>query len=130
MILYIIVVLITIMFFLSSFQKIGNFDKVSEDLRQKVGGKFSDIPFPIELAKLFIIGAIMIQFFCPLIILYSVYDKRYRIYGSIASLILIFFTILATYFFHFPPRGQHYYAFMSNITTVGGLSLLSYFLYP
>ena len=128
MILYIIVVLLTIMFFLSSFQKIGNFEKVSNDLQTQVSKKLFDIP--LDLARLGIVCAILIQFFCPLIILYSVYDKRYKIYGAIASLILAIFTVLATYFFHFPPRGQHYYAFMSNITTVGGLSLLSYFLYP
>ena len=128
MILYIIVVLITIMFFLSSFQKIGNFEKVSNDLQTQVSKKLFDIP--LNLARLGIVCAILIQFFCPLIILYSVYDKRYKIYGSIASLTLAIFTVLATYFFHFPPTGQHYYAFMSNITTVGGLSLLSYFLYP
>ena len=128
MILYIIVVLITIMFFLSSFQKIGNFEKVSNDLETQVSNKLFDIP--LNLARLGIVCAILIQFFCPLIILYSVYDKRYKIYGAIASLILAIFTVLATYFFHFPPTGQHYYAFMSNMTTVGGLSLLSYFLYP
>ena len=127
MILYIIVLLLTIMFFLSSFQKIGNFNKVSEDLQTQVSKKLFDIP--INLARVGIVCAIMIQFFCPLIILYSVYDKRYRIYGSIASLVLAIFTVEATYFFHFPPTGQHYYAFMSNITTIGGLSLLSYFLY-
>jgi len=128
MILYIIVVLITIMFFLSSFQKIGNFEKVSNDLKTQVSKKLFDIP--LNLARVGIVCAILIQFFCPLIILYSVYNKRYKIYGSIASLVLAIFTVFATYFFHFPPTGQHYYAFMSNITTVGGLSLLSYFLYP
>ena len=128
MILYIIVVLITIMFFLSSFQKIGNFEKVSNDLQTQVSKKLFDIP--LNLSRVGIVCAILIQFFCPLIILYSVYNKRYKIYGAIASLILAIFTVLATYFFHFPPTGQHYYAFMSNITTVGGLSLLSYFLYP
>ena len=128
MIMYIIVVLLTIMFFLSSFQKIGNFEKVSNDLQTQVSKKLFDIP--LNLARVGIVCAILIQFFCPLIILYSVYDKRYKIYGSIASLILAIFTVLATYFFHFPPTGQHYYAFMSNITTIGGLSLLSYFLYP
>ena len=128
MIMYIIVVLITIMFFLSSFQKIGNFEKVSNDLQTQVSKKLFDIP--LDLARLGIVCAILIQFFCPLIILYSVYNKRYKIYGAIASLILAIFTVFATYFFHFPPTGQHYYAFMSNVTTVGGLSLLSYFLYP
>jgi len=116
------------MFFLSSFQKIGNFEKVSNDLQTQVSKKLFDIP--LNLARLGIVCAILIQFFCPLIILYSVYNKRYKIYGAIASLILAIFTVFATYFFHFPPTGQHYYAFMSNITTVGGLSLLSYFLYP
>ena len=128
MIMYIIVVLLTIMFFLSSFQKIGNFEKVSNDLQTQVSKKLFDIP--LNLARVGIVCAILIQFFCPLIILYSVYNKRYKIYGAIASLILAIFTVLATYFFHFPPTGQHYYAFMSNVTTVGGLSLLSYFLYP
>ena len=124
MIMYIIVVLLTIMFFLSSFQKIGNFEKVSNDLQTQVSKKLFDIP--LNLARVGIVCAILIQFFCPLIILYSVYDKRYKIYGSIASLILAIFTVLATYFFHFPPTGQHYYAFMSNIATIGGLSLLGY----
>ena len=128
MIMYIIVVLLTIMFFLSSFQKIGNFEKVSNDLQTQVSKKLFDIP--LNLARVGIVCAILIQFFCPLIILYSVYNKRYKIYGSIASLVLAIFTVFATYFFHFPPTGQHYYAFMSNITTIGGLSLLSYFLYP
>ena len=43
-------------------------------------------------------------------------------------IILIIFTILATYLYHFPPSDKEYYPFMSNVTTIGGLSLLAYVL--
>jgi len=79
--------------------------------------------------KLSIVFAIFIQFFCPLIILYSVYNPKYYMYGFNATLFLIIFTMKATYLYHFPPYNKEYYPFMSNVTTIGGLSLLAYIFY-
>jgi len=126
MILYFIAFLLTIMFFLSSIDKLINFNDTATKFNKRV--KKMMFKVPSILTKLGIVCAIIIQFFCPLIIMYSLYNKKYHIYGMYASLMLVFFTILATYFYHFPPKDKHYYAFMGNVTTVGGLSLMAYHL--
>jgi uncharacterized membrane protein YphA (DoxX/SURF4 family) len=125
MIKYFIVFLLTIMFFLSSFSKIKNYPNV-EGLGKRISSKLYNMPQTFYMMS--IVVAICIQFFCPLIIMYSIYDKKYNIYGSIACLIIALFTILATYLYHFPPSDKEYYPFMSNVTTIGGLSLLAYIL--
>ena len=126
MILYFIAFLLTIMFFLSSFSKIKNYQEVVKGFGKKFDNKLFNMPQVFYMMSIII--AICIQFFCPLIIMYSIYDKKYSIYGSIACLIIALFTILATYLYHFPPYDKEYYPFMSNVTTIGGLSLLAYVL--
>ena len=127
MIKYLIVVLLTIMFFLSSFSKISDYSNVVKGFKKRFSEKLFDMP---DISyKLSIIFAIFIQFCCPLIILYSVYNPKYYMYGFYATLSLIIFTIKATYLYHFPPYGKEYYPFMGNLTTVGGLSLLAYIFY-
>ena len=127
MIQYLIVALLTIMFFLSSFSKISDYSNVVKGFKKRFSEKLFNMPdISYNLA---IISAICIQFFCPLIILYSVYNPKYYMYGFYATLSLIIFTIKATYLYHFPPYGKEYYPFMGNITTVGGLSLLAYIFY-
>ena len=127
MIKYLIVVLLTIMFFLSSFSKISDYSNVVKGFKKRFSEKLFNMPdISYNLA---IISAICIQFFCPLIILYSVYNPKYYMYGFYATLSLIIFTIKATYLYHFPPYGKEYYPFMGNLTTVGGLSLLAYIFY-
>ena len=37
---------------------------------------------------------------------------------------LIVFTVLVTIMFHFPPMHYHYYPFISNVSTIGGLLCL------
>jgi len=133
MIKYLIVILLTIMFFLSSFSKINNFTDVVRGFKKRFSEKIIRMPdvlgIPDIFYKLSIVFAIFIQFFCPLIILYSVYNPKYYMYGFHATLFLIIFTIKATYLYHFPPYGKEYYPFMSNVTTIGGLSLLAYIFY-
>jgi uncharacterized membrane protein YphA (DoxX/SURF4 family) len=126
MIKYFIVFLLTIMFFLSSFSKIKNYPNVVKGFGKRFSSKLFNMPQTFYMMS--IVVAICIQFFCPLIIMYSIYDKKYNIYGSIACLIIALFTILATYLYHFPPSDKEYYPFMSNVTTIGGLSLLAYIL--
>ena len=126
MIKYFIAFLLTIMFFLSSFSKIKNYQEVVKGFGKKFDNKLFNMPQVFYMMSIII--AICIQFFCPLIIMYSIYDKKYSIYGSIACLIIALFTILATYLYHFPPSGKEYYPFMSNVTTIGGLSVLAYVL--
>ena len=124
---YLITILLTIMFFLSSFSKIANYPNVVKGFKKRFSEKIFNLPDIFY--NLVIISAICIQFFCPLIILYSVYNPKYYMYGFYASLSLIIFTIKATYLYHFPPYGKEYYPFISNVTTIGGLSLLANIFY-
>ena len=127
MLLYLIVTLLTIMFFLSSFSKIKDYPNVVKGFKKRFEKKLFNIPNIFY--NLAIVIAICIQFFCPLIILYSIYNPKYKMYGFFASIWLIIFTILATYLYHFPPSGKEYYPFISNVTTICGLSLMAYFFY-
>tara|TARA_B100001287_G_scaffold242851_1_gene218529 strand:- start:1242 stop:1601 length:360 start_codon:yes stop_codon:yes gene_type:complete len=114
------------MYFLASFPKIKNFPNVVKGFGKRFSKQLFEMPQIFYILS--IVVAILIEFFCPLIIMYSVYDKKYKNYGYYACLTLILFTIKATYLYHFPPFGKEYYPFISNTTTIGGLSLLAYVL--
>lgn len=126
MIKYLITFLLTIMYFLASFPKIKNFPNVVKGFGKRFSKQLFEMPQIFYMMS--VVVAILIEFFCPLIIMYSVYDKKYKNYGYYACLTLILFTIKATYLYHFPPFGKEYYPFVSNTTTIGGLSLLAYVL--
>lgn len=115
--------ILNFMFFVSGWDKLFHFDKVVTGLNNRLG----DI-MPIIGYKFLILCGLVIELVCPLVIFYSALqrnkenDKR----GVYASLLLILFTILATLFYHFPPTtSSKYYPFMSNLSLVGGLSLMT-----
>lgn len=103
-----------VMFFTSGVDKILNFDST-------VRGFMSKVPVSQSLARLAILAAIVIEIAAPLLINYGHYHNRNA--TALGLLSLVVFTILATLIYHFPPRGKQYYAFMSNLTTIGGLML-------
>ena len=103
------------MFFTSGLDKVVNFDKTVEGFIKKV---------PIStrfMAIIAIISAIAIEIFAPILINYGHFYNKHLAALGLGSLII--FTILATIIYHFPPIGRHYYPFMSNLTTFGGLML-------
>ena len=112
--------IINFMFFTSGIDKVVHFPKVVDGLKKR---------FPFELPfimyQFMIIVAIIIELVAPIMILYTVYNPSYRNYGVYACYSLIFFTILATLLYHFPPKGIQWYPFTSNITTIGGLFALA-----
>ena len=104
-----------IMFFTSGVDKVLNFDKTVEGFIKKV---------PIStrfMAIIAILSAIAIEIFAPILINYGHFYNKHLAALGLGSLII--FTILATIIYHFPPIGRHYYPFMSNLTTFGGLLL-------
>jgi uncharacterized membrane protein YphA (DoxX/SURF4 family) len=127
--LYIVSFLLTCMYFLSSIQKVKGFNDTSISFQKMTGNKLLKIP--LSLSKLLIICAILIELLCPIILFYSIYkiqnshDKmtihKYKTYAYYSLLLLVLFTILATYIYHYPPNGDEYYPFMKNITIIGGL---------
>lgn len=110
---------ITLLFFLSGFHKIKDFIQVVKEFTNR-----TKIPF--TLSKIIIICVILLEIIAPLIIsLYSYnHNPLLYTYTKLSLLGLIVFIILATFMYHFPPVGQNYYSFMSNLSTLGGLLLL------
>ena len=122
--LVLISVIVTTMFFVAGIDKIMHFEKVVGGFKKR---------FPVELPDLFnrlaICIAIIIEIVAPLVLVYAAYDfdnPKTRKYGVYAAMALVIFTITATLIYHFPPFGATYYPFMSNLTTVGGLLLVSW----
>ena len=110
---------ITLLFFVSGFEKIKDFMKV-------VKGFMNKTAFPLLLAKIIISGVILLEIVAPFIIALYSYNSNPKLYTytKLSLLGLIIFTILATLIYHFPPFGENYYSFMSNLSTLGGLLLL------
>lgn len=117
MFLYLCAFLITVMFFLSGVQKVIKYPKVVNTLT-----------FYRPLSHFMICVAILIELLAPPLVLYALFSQRSKL-GIAACLSLAIFTVLATIMYHFPPVKSHYYPFVSNLSTLGGLLLLVYVFY-
>jgi uncharacterized membrane protein YphA (DoxX/SURF4 family) len=113
------------MFFLSGFEKIMFFSRSSGKFAKKTG-------FPLALAQLVISTVIALEIAAPSAIVAYLFTglASLSIFFKVSVLALIGFTILATLLYHNPLKGREkYYAFMSNVSTIGGLLAL-YFCTP
>lgn len=113
--------IITLMYMLSGKDKILNFRSDSDGLNEKVGflGKSS--------SDFLMACAILIEIIAPVVLLlFASGVIENKTYSTLASVALTVFTITATLIYHFPPTGSQYYPFMSNLTSVGALLLVTY----
>jgi len=113
-------VFITLLFFLSSFEKIYLFPKSTGKFAKKLG-------VSLPLAQVGISGAIILEMFAPLIIYAYTFTGMLSLlpFFKMALIALIVFTVVVTALYHNPFKGKDkYYAFMSNLSTVGGLLAL------
>ena len=112
--------LITALFFFSGFEKIYHVALSTSNFSKKMG-------IPLALAQLIIIGAIILEITAPSIIALYTYSKDISLvpFFKLAIIALSLFTIVATAIYHNPLKGREkYYAFMSNVSTLGGLLAL------
>ena len=117
------VFLLTIMYFLSGITKIRTFDSTVANVQNKFSEKLMSIPK--WLAVIGLILVILLEIGAPLIINYSVKVDEYKEIALYAIYGLILFTIFVSLLYYFPPVGRNYYPFISNVTVIGGLLLLS-----
>lgn len=113
-------ILITLMFFLSGFEKIYLFSKSTMKFSKKLS-------IPLTLAQIIISGVILLEIIAPAIITGYTFTGLITMLPlfKIAVISLIAFTIAATIMYHNPMKGsKNYHAFMSNISTIGGLLAL------
>lgn len=125
--LVVITSVLNFMFFVSGLDKLFNYSKVVNGLSSRLGDML-----PFTVYKLLIVGAIIVELVCPIVIFYGslIRNKKNDILAMYASLLLILFTVMATLFYHFPPTSSaKYYPFMSNMSLVGGLSLMTMVFY-
>lgn len=139
LLLLIVSCLITFMYFISGVGKIRKYNVTVGLLQNRFKKMVTTQNMPLWFFQLAIIGVIVLQICGPAIIaLYviiknrcnrelSTFKEPLRIMSVVACILLIIFTITATYLFHFPPSGNNYYATLSNINACGGLLLLGYF---
>lgn len=115
--------LILLMYFLAGINQAIHFSETVKG--------FQDMFFLQKMPRLFydfaISGAVLLEIFAPIIIIFSLYTDTYTEYAYYSSVGLAIFTILATLIYHFPPKGGQYYTFMKNLTASGSLLLLSTF---
>lgn len=125
--LVVITSVLNFMFFVSGLDKLFHYSKVVNGLSSRLGDML-----PFTVYKLLIVGAIIVELVCPVVIFYGslIRNKKNDRLAMYASLLLILFTVMATLFYHFPPTSSaKYYPFMSNMSLVGGLSLMTMVFY-
>ena len=112
------VIMISILFIDSGYDKIVNFGKVSEGLQTKMLFNL----LPLFISQLSIIITILLELISPLLLLYGVItnNNKYIIAGTLG---LIIFTTLATIFYHPLPKQKN--AFMKNMSIVGALLFIT-----
>ena len=110
-------ILITLVFFLSGIEKIYMFPKTTMNFSKKM-------KVPLTLAKIIISGVILLELIAPIIITSYTFTGLFALLSlfKTAVISLIAFTVAATIMYHNPLNGgENYYAFVSNISIIGGL---------
>ena len=101
-------ILITLMFFLSGFEKIYTFSKTTADFAAKIN-------IPTALSKLIIVGVILLEIIAPILIVGGTPPLAKQ-----AILSLIVFTVAATLMYH----AKHPKLFLTHLALIGGLLAL------
>ena len=110
-------VLITALFFISGFEKIYHFSVSTSRFSKKIG-------IPLSLAQLVIVAAIILELSAPSVIAAYTFTNNASLepFFKLSIAALAAFTIIATILYHNPFKGKEsYYAFISNVSTIGGL---------
>ena len=113
-------ILITLLFFLSGFQKICSFAQSTGKFAKKIG-------ISLTLAQFIISCVVVLELVAPVIIAAYLYTRAFSLvpFFKLAVIALSLFTILATALYHNPLKSkENYYSFMSNVSTLGGLMAL------
>ena len=113
-------VLITLLFFLSGFEKVYTFSKTTMDFSDKTN-------ISLVLSKLVICVVILLEIIAPIIIVSYTFTESITLlpFFNPALISLIVFTIVATIMYHNPLKNsKSYYEFITHLSILGGLFAL------
>ena len=80
---------------------------------------------PLWFFKLAIAGVIVLLICAPSVMLYAVFNPKYRLFAKYACYALIAFTLLASLLYHMPTDPSQRINFMKNMSIIGGFLALS-----
>lgn len=113
------IIFILILFLISGFNKLLNFNSTVKLLKLK---------FPIKLPFVFyqiaIIGVILLLTFGSMFLIYSSITDKFKKISCYVIICFILFTVTATMLFHPPTDKTQQIQFMKNISIIGAFLLL------
>ncbi len=120
------IILISILYLSSAYNKITNFNTVADGLKQKINSSilFNWIPnFGYDISKLALLFGIFLLLSGPLLIIYGVYNDE-NSFTKYGAWLLILFLILATILYHPITDPKQVNNFLKNLSLVGGLGFM------
>jgi uncharacterized membrane protein YphA (DoxX/SURF4 family) len=126
-----LVLLISMVYIFSAYNKITNFNTVANGLKDKISSSvlFNWIPnLGFDISKLALLFAIFLLIAGPILMLYGVYNNANIISNSssfkFGVLLLSVFLILATILYHPPNDPNQTYNFLKNLSLLGSLGFI------
>ena len=113
------IIFILILYLISGFNKLLNFNSTVNFLKLKF-----PIKLPYFLYQLSIVGVICLLTLGSLFLIYSIYTDKFKKIASYLIILFIAFTVTATLIFHWPVDKNQQIQFMKNISIIGGFLLL------
>ncbi len=117
-----LIILISLLYLSSAYNKITNFNSVADGLKNKLSSSvlFNWMP---DISKLALLFAIILLVAGPIMMLYGTALDN-QLVTKIGALLLIIFLILATILYHPPNDPGQINNLLKNISLMGGLGIL------
>lgn len=118
------VVLISMLFLYSGFNKILNFTETVSGFHEKLNSGILSNVLTFNASQVLIIGAILILTIAPILMTIGIYLNN-NLLLRIGTWLLIGFVVLATIIYHPPTDGTQINEMLKNFAIVGGLIMIS-----
>ncbi len=123
-----LIILISLLYLSSAYNKITNFNTVAAGLKNKLDTSilFNWIPnLGYDISKFALLIAIFLLICGPLFLLYgTIYDNNLWSPIKVGGWLLIIFLILATILYHPPNDPQQINNFLKNLSLMGSLGFM------
>jgi uncharacterized membrane protein YphA (DoxX/SURF4 family) len=119
----IVVVLIVLIYIMSAYNKITNFNSVAGSLKTQLDNNilFKHIQNKIDISKVALVFGIFLLVVGSSLMLYGIVNK---LLFTIGASLLILFLILATFLYHPPTNPNEINNFLKNLSLMGGLGFI------
>jgi putative oxidoreductase len=119
----IVVVLIVLIYIMSAYNKITNFNNVASSLKLQLDNNilFKHIQNTMDISKIALVFGIFLLAVGSSLMLYGIYNNYYL---KIGASLLILFLILATFLYHPPNNPNEINNFLKNLSLMGGLGFI------